>query len=193
MAVKCSIVDDELVAEFDSTMFKWLRASLPRYRELIQGRLDEYREYDWLCERLSLPLPVTPLDSTMLRALRDSWCDPVDDDALRGWLEADLINRLREDADVALSTLPATGERLVLRDAEQVEAWFWVLVNMRIAYGVEHGVLGPGRPPIDEHFDKTADWSDPLTPARFAVWWLQNVADALRKASGQPLPEYSYY
>ncbi|WP_179536747.1 DUF2017 family protein [Actinopolyspora biskrensis] len=193
MTVKCSIVDNMLVAEFDSTMFRWLRASLPRYRDIIQGRLDEYREYDWLCEQLSLPLPVTPLDSTMLRALRDNWGDPVDDDALRDWMEADLVSRLRDDAELVLSTLPAEGEQLLLHTAEQVEAWFWVLVNMRIAYGVEHGVLGPGCPPIDKHFDKTADWSDPLTPARFAVWWLHRVAESLRRVSGQPLPEYSCY
>ncbi|SDQ99735.1 DUF2017 family protein [Actinopolyspora saharensis] len=193
MTVKCSIVDNMLVAEFDPTMFRWLRASLPRYRDIIQGRLDEYREYDWLCERLSLPLPVTPLDSTMLRALRDNWCDPVEDDALRDWMEADLVSRLRDDADLVLSTLPAEGDQLLLHTAEQVEAWFWVLVNMRIAYGVEHGVLGPGCPPIDKHFDKTADWNDPLTPARFAVWWLHRVAESLRKVSGQPLPEYSCY
>ncbi len=193
MAFKCSIVDGALVGEFDTTMFAWLRSSLPRYRDVIQSRLDEYREYDWLCTQLGLPLPVTPLDSQMLRALRDTWCGRVTDDALLGWMEADLLNRLREDADLVLSTMPEEGHGLWLRDGEQVEAWFWVLLNMRIGYGVEHGVLGPDCPPIDPHFAEHADWSDPQTPARFAVWWLENVAHTMRRVSGQPLPEYSFY
>lgn len=193
MALKCSIVDNALVAEFDSTMLTWLRASLPRYRDIIRGRLDEYREYDWLCERLGLPLPVTPLDSKMLCALRDGWCGPFEDDSLRDWMEADLLTRLHADAELVLSTLPQQGQRLYLARPEQIEAWFWVLSNMRIAYGVEHGVLGPGCPPIDARFDRTADWSDPRTPARFAVWWLESVAQELRRVSGRPVSEHSYY
>ncbi|RCW38501.1 uncharacterized protein DUF2017 [Halopolyspora algeriensis] len=193
MAFRCSFVDDALVVEFDPIMHNWLRVSLPRYRGMVQSRIDEYREYDSLCEILGIPLPVTPLNSAILRTLRDNWCGPTGDDALDQWREADLMTRLREDADVALSTMPARGQPLELHYAEEVESWFWVLTNLRIGYGVQHGVLGPDRPPLTEQVGEQADWSDPQTPARFTVWWLGSLAHALRKVSGQPLPEYSFY
>ncbi|MDR7301862.1 DUF2017 family protein [Haloactinomyces albus] len=193
MAFRCSLVDGTLIVDFDPIMHGWLRVSLPRYRGMVQSRIDEYREYDSLCEALGMPLPVTPLNSEILCTLRDNWCGLAGDDALDHWREADLMTRLREDADVALSTMPERGESLELHCAEEVESWFWVLLNLRIGYGVQHGVLGPDCPPVEQQVGEQADWSDPQTPARFTVWWLDNVAHALRKVSGQPLPEHSFY
>lgn len=193
MAFRCSMVDDRLVAHFDDpTMFHWLGASLISYRDMLRTRIDEYREYDPLCEQLGLALPVTPLRRTLLRALLNHWCGETPDEALRHWMEADLMTQLLYDAELALSTMPAEGEPLELSYADEVEAWFWALLNMRIGYGVQHGVLGQGCPPIREQVGPKADWDDPLTPVRFAVVWLERVAHGLRRTSGQPLPEYSF-
>ncbi|MBA8827490.1 hypothetical protein FHX42_004886 [Saccharopolyspora lacisalsi] len=187
------MVDDKLVAHFDDpTMYHWLDASLRSYRDMLRARIDEYREYDPLCEQLGLALPVTPLKRRLLNVLVDHWCGWTPDETLRQWMEADLMTRLLDDVELVLSTMPSDDEPLELRYAEQVEAWYWALLNMRIGYGVQHGVLGPGRPPIKEKVGPQADWDDPLTPVRFAVVWLDKVAHGLRRTSGQPLPEYTF-
>ncbi len=194
MGFRWECTDDGTVkGDFDATKLKWLHDSMPGYLKMIDTRIRQYRYYDPLCDHLGIPLPVSPLESNTLKAICEHWCGTEDNDALRYWMEADLLTRMKADAETVINTLPSDGTRVELRSSSDVHAWFWVLLNMRVVYGSRCGLTDLINAPEEKLPFSELDRNSLRDQARYTMWWLGRVAHGLQVVSGQALPELTFH